>query len=203
MKNTKMLFAVAGVVIGMSIMFVFTGNEENYFQELERERREKNSRFRTSETSPIPAIEKNTFVGLSYYKINENYKVIASLERFEDGGEIIIPTSDGKKRTYSKYGKASFNLRGEALSLTLYLHVGKGEELLFLPFADETSAEETYGAGRYLDLEIPNDDEITLDFNLAYNPYCAYNNTYSCPLPPRENYLAVKVEAGEKNYVKN
>lgn len=198
-----MLFVVAGVVIGVSIMFVFTGNEENYYERLERERREKNSRFRTSETSPIPAVEKNTFSSLLYFRIDESYKVQASLERYEDGGNIIIPTSDGKKRTYTKFGKASFMLKGTPLSLTLYLHVGESEELLFLPFADETSAEDTYGAGRYLDLEVPRGNEITLDFNLAYNPYCAYNNTYSCPLPPRENYLAIKVEAGEKNYMKN
>ena len=114
-----------------------------------------------------------------------------------------MPTSDGKEKHYKKYAYARFELKGEVFQLVLFRPLQKPDNLLFLPFADGTSALETYGAGRYLDFEIPVDNELIIDFNLAYNPYCVFSDKYSCPLPPKENFLAVAIEAGEKNFLKN
>lgn len=111
---------------------------------------------------------------------------------------ITVEASDGDERIHKRVGTVTFDVGGVAASLALY---DTGHPGLFLPFRDATSGNETYGAGRYLDLE-PNDDgTLTIDFNLAYNPLCAYNETYSCPLAPVENWLSVPIRAGERAYV--
>ena len=109
-----------------------------------------------------------------------------------------MPTTTGEVRAYRRSGKVSFEVDGEPATLTLYTTPhGNG---WFVPFRDATSGTETYGAGRYLDLERTGDGSVMLDFNLAYNPYCAYDQRYSCPLPPVENWLQVPIRAGERNY---
>jgi hypothetical protein len=107
-----------------------------------------------------------------------------------------------------KYGIVTFNLKRNAYRLNVYqnqdLMKKEGyEDYLFLPFLDDTNGEESYGGGRYIDLRIPEGDEVVIDFNKAYNPYCAYNEKYSCPIVPRENYLDLKVEAGVKAFQKH
>ena len=106
------------------------------------------------------------------------------------------------------FGVLSFMLKGEEYELSIYqgkdlMHREGFEDYLFLPFFDETNGDETYGGGRYIDARIPEGDIMTIDFNKAYNPYCAYNDKYSCPIVPRKNYLAMKVEAGVKAFKKH
>ena len=126
----------------------------------------------------------------------------ARLEQLENQELILLPTNDGAQESFTKFAIASFTLnQQESVLMVLRPVPVKDKNKFFIPFADETSAIETYGSGRYLDLQFPPGSQyITIDFNLAYNPYCAYNSKFSCPLPPSENHLSVPVEAGEKTY---
>ena len=114
-----------------------------------------------------------------------------------DGEEISIQTSDGQQRVYRRDARVSFEVDGESVTLAMY---NTGQPGFFIPFRDSTSGKTSYGAGRYLDIEANGDGSVTLDFNLAYNPYCAYNDSYSCPMPPHENWLTIPIEAGEKDW---
>lgn len=205
MKNTKLLFIVALLVVIVSMMYTFSGQEPevDYVQIIQQARETKNDYLANEKDSPLTEADKKTFKGLDYYPVDENYKVEAKIERFDAKEVVIMPTSDGKEKRYKKYAYAKFNIMETSVALVLYQPVQKPNDLLFLPFADETSALETYGSGRYLDFDIPEGESIEIDFNLAYNPYCAYSDKFSCPLPPRENFLSVAIKAGEKNYTKN
>ncbi len=158
----------------------------------------KDAFFRTSPRSPLPPETRASFGGLAYFPVDRAYRV-EGLELAPYGGdgprEFSIPTSDGGLRPARRAGSLRFELAGRALSLTAYDLGGGG---LFVPFQDATSGSETYGAGRYLDLEPEPDGTYVLDFNLAYHPYCAYSPDYSCPLTPAENRLPVRVAAGER-----
>jgi uncharacterized protein (DUF1684 family) len=131
------------------------------------------------------------------------YRVNANLVPVENKKIVLLPTSDGEEKQYKEYAYAEFSLDGEKNKLLILEIVDAGpyRGTLFLAFADATSANETYGAGRYLDLKkVPGATTVTLDFNKAYNPYCAYSDKFSCPFPPNENVLKVAVRAGEKSY---
>jgi uncharacterized protein len=179
-----------------------TGKAMNrYEDELEGLRREKDEFFRTDLDSPIPPEQRSTFKGLNYYSTEKSYKVSARLERFDKPEPVQITTSTGFRQSYVRYGMIRFTIKGTQLRLTVYKSAEDPFAMsLFIPFSDETSGSETYGEGRYLDLEEGGGDEYELDFNLAYNPYCAYNDQYTCPIPPGENKLPVKILAGEKKY---
>ncbi len=205
MKNTKLLFVAALIVVIISIMFTFTGQEsdQNYVQEIEQERIIKDEFMASSKESPLTDADKEEFTGLFYFPVDEKFKVEADIERITTGERISMATSDGKVKHYKKYAYVTFTIDGIPLKLVLYQPAQPPNNLLFLPFADKTSADETYGGGRYLDFDLPRGDAMEIDFNLAYNPYCVFSDDYSCPLPPRENVLAVAIKAGEKNYTKN
>ena len=154
--------------------------------------------------SPIRWDEQRDFAGLNYYEEDLGLRVTAVLHPFpEDEPLIQMQTSTGDTRHYRRWGRFSFTVDGEEATLTIYSDP-YGEDL-FMPFKDATNGQETYGAGRYMDnhrpgLELVSSTEILVDFNFCYNPYCAYDSTYSCPLPPRENWLTVPIRAGEKKY---
>ena len=154
--------------------------------------------------SPIRWEEKGDFAELNYYEEDDGLRFTAVLEPFPDDEPLIeMQTSTGDVRQYRRWGRFSFGVNGEEAALTIYSDP-QGHDL-FMPFKDATNGKETYGAGRYMDnhrpgLEMVSSAEIEVDFNFSYNPYCAYNSTYSCPLPPRENWLKVPIRAGEKNY---
>lgn len=164
-------------------------------------RADKDEFFRTAPGSPIPASEREAFAGLAYYPVD------ASL-RFDDlvlapypGTEPVqfqIPTSDGRLRPAERAGIFRFSVAGAERTLTAYTFAGDRSGSLFVPFIDTTSGTETYGAGRYLDLDPEEDGTYSLDFNLAYHPSCVYDPRFSCPLTPAENRLAVRIEAGER-----
>jgi len=138
---------------------------------------------------------------LIYYSPDPTYRVKARLDRYDRPEPTMVVTSKGTKQAYMKHGTFTFQLQGAKLRLFVYKSAEDPfARSLFIPFSDETSGSETYKAGRYLDLEEQGGDDYELDFNLAYNPYCAYNDQYSCPIPPRENKLPIKILAGEKNY---
>jgi uncharacterized protein (DUF1684 family) len=147
---------------------------------------------------------------MSFFPVNKNYRVEARFERVKNGSWFLMETSGSKKQVYRVYGTISFTIHDTTIKLNLYqsqqlMAVEEYKEHLFLPFTDLTSGEESYAAGRYVDLSF-NDivgNTVVIDFNKAYNPYCAYvSGKYNCPIPPRENSMAVAILAGEKNYGK-
>jgi len=164
-------------------------------------RADKDRFFRDSAGSPIPAEERSSFEGLTYYPVDEAM-VIDDLALGPYAGtepvRFEIPTSDGRLRPAERAGVFRFVLEGRDLSITAYRFAGGTNGSLFVPFLDATSGVETYGAGRYLDIEAEDDGTYSLDFNLAYHPSCAYDPRFSCPITPPENRLPVRVEAGER-----
>ncbi len=160
-------------------------------------RAEKDQFFRDHPQSPLPPHERHDFEGLRYFEPNPHLDL--ELEPTPtDGAPIMVQTSDGQVREYHRAATVSFDVAGEEVTLTLLSQPERPG--YFLAFRDGTSGEDTYGAGRYLDLDEAQNGTVHIDFNMAYNPYCAYNDAYSCPLPPHENWLRVPIEAGEKDY---
>jgi uncharacterized protein (DUF1684 family) len=170
-------------------------------QEVLSLRVDKDSFFKKDMDSPIPSSDRSSFKGLNYFPPDEGYRVSSKLERFDSPKHIVMATSTGTRQTYLRYGAFTFEIKGRSLKLIVYKSAEDPHaQSLFLPFSYETSGHETYAAGRYLDLEELGGDDYGLDFNMAYNPYCAYSQDYTCPVPPVENRLPVKILAGEKNY---
>ncbi len=164
-------------------------------------RADKDALFKEADGSPIPATERDTFGGLPYFPIDEDLRLDPLPLVPYTGSEPVkfeIPTSDGRLRPAERAGVFRFALGGVDCSLTAYRFANDASDTLFVPFLDATSGTETYGAGRYLDLEAEDDGTYVLDFNLAYHPSCVYDPRFSCPLTPAENRLSVRVEAGER-----
>jgi uncharacterized protein len=166
-------------------------------------RAEKDGFFGSNPGSPIPAAERPSFSGLPYYPIDPDWRFDdLPLEPYsgDEPSNFQIPTSDGRLRPAHRAGVLHFDRNGKRHGLTAYTFDGDGDvdESLFVPFLDATSGRETYGAGRYLDLEPEEDGTYSLDFNLAYHPSCVYDPKYSCPLTPAENRLPMRIEAGER-----
>jgi len=157
----------------------------------------KDAFFRSSQ-SPLTPQQRKTFNGLAYFDENPALRIATRLQKYPMPDRISMPTSTGHNADFVKYGWVKFDLDGRPRSL----QVSKSEDAdgLFVPFMDATTGHETYGSGRYLDLYAHADGTLILDFNQGYNPYCAYNDQWSCPLPPVENRLTVRIEAGEKKY---
>ncbi len=155
--------------------------------------------------SPLTYEQRAQFSGLDYYGENRSLRLIATVERFPDSEPLIeMNTSTGDTRLYRRWGRFSVSVDDEEGQLTIYSDPQGGD--FFLPFRDATSGKETYGAGRYMDNHRPglrplSEDRIEVDFNFAYNPYCAYNDRFSCPLPPAENWLRIPIRAGEKKFL--
>ena len=166
-------------------------------QQLLEFRRQKDHFFRHDPHSPIPEHLRASFEGLDYYPPQPALDLELEVEP-ADGSEVRLQTSDGAQQVYQRAKKVRFKVEGEQVELTLLATDHPHDHGLFLPFRDATSGKETYGAGRYLDLDAPEDGKVRIDFNLAYSPSCAYDDRYSCPLPPAENWLQVPIRAGEK-----
>jgi len=159
-------------------------------------RANKDDYLRTNEHSPLPPEQRDGFTGLPYYDWNPDLIFHVDLQS-ADGEDVTIDTSDGTTRIYKRSAEVIIKFADKDHTLTLF---DTGHPGLFLPFRDATSGESTYGGGRYLDLQPDDEDHVTVDFNLAYSPYCAYNSSYSCALPPAENWLDIPIEAGEKTW---
>lgn len=159
-------------------------------------RSHKDEFFKQSHQSPLSHDAQHRFEGLDYFEPDDALVFVVTPQP-GSGEELTIDTSDGQQRIHKHAAVVSLDIGGTEVQLALY---DSGHPGYFVPFRDKTSGKGTYGAGRYLDVE-PNDDgTVTIDFNLAYNPFCAYNDAYSCPLPPVENWLQVPIEAGEKDF---
>ncbi|HVZ96103.1 MAG TPA: DUF1684 domain-containing protein [Chitinophagaceae bacterium] len=146
---------------------------------------------------------------ISFYPVNKEYCVIASFEKLNSTNVFTMTTSSGKEKKYLKYGLVKFRIHDTLQQLYIYQSIDlmkqkKYKDYLFIPFGDATSGFTSYGGGRYMDFVIDDIKEgyLTVDFNKAYNPYCAYTAGYNCPIPPSENILKVAITAGEKNYSK-
>ena len=172
-----------------------------YKDAVEGFRLDKDEFFKTDPRSPLPEAERADFRGLPYYPIDEALvfedRVLEPYSG-EEPSNFQIPTSDGKLRPAHRAGVLRFELDGAPRQLTAYTFDDGDGESLFVPFLDQTSGTETYGAGRYLDLEPDEDGTYALDFNLAYHPSCVYDPKFSCPLTPAENRLPLRIEAGER-----
>lgn len=202
MKPRTILIGLAVVALA-AILFYSMGEESSrdYYDQIMKEREEKDRYMKTSEESPFASLNE-PFKGLRYFPPNERYRIIATLHPIEERKVRTLATSDGKEARYLEYAWAAFDLDDRKNRL-LILEIMDGPEKghLFLAFGDRTSASETYGAWRYLDVKkVPGAATVELDFNKAYNPYCAYNDAYSCPFPPSENLLDIAIRAGEMNY---
>jgi uncharacterized protein (DUF1684 family) len=164
--------------------------------------REKRDRFfKEDPHSPLKGADRKNFKGLLYYPIDLRYAMIGSIERYPIEPKPIyvnLPTNKGREKKYVKYGRFKFRWEGKEYILQVYRPLGEGE--LFLPFKDKTSATDTYSDGRSLYIETIPGGKALIDFNRAYNPFCAYNEKYTCPFAPKENWLDIPVHAGEKRY---
>jgi uncharacterized protein len=165
---------------------------------LDQFRAQKDDFFQHDWQSPLTADQREGFSGLKYYPENSALRLTLPIEPHADQETVTMITSTGSAREYVKYGQFSFEVNDEIATLQVYQD--PEGEYFFLPFVDATAPDETYGAGRYLDIEPIGNGEFLIDFNYAYNPYCAYNDKWSCPIPPRENRVKVRIEAGEKKY---
>jgi uncharacterized protein (DUF1684 family) len=164
--------------------------------------------FRDRAESPLTDEDLAAFDGLRYFRTDRRFRVTARLVRTSDEKVFRMPTSSGRSKRFVKYGLLKFSIAKRPYTLSVFRPDAEARakhpeyaDLLFVPFRDRTSVRETYGVGRYIDIRAPKGDRVTLDFNLAYNPNCAYgSDKYSCPIPPKENFLRLRVTAGELNY---
>lgn len=190
-------------VIAMFFASIFSPNE--YKQDIKLFQENLNIEFADSTQSPLTKEDLLTFKSLDFYPIKKKYQVFARFERTENQIPFGMPTTTSRKPVYEKYGEAHFLLNGKEIKLNIYQSHDLREKeeyknYLFMPFNDLTAGKTSYSGGRYVDLEIPESNVITIDFNKAYNPYCAYNHKYSCPLIPKENNITVKIKAGVKDF---
>lgn len=170
-----------------------------------------NATFKDASTSPLKKKDRQKFEGLDFFEVDSSYIVQATLKHTPDSEFFNMPTTTGESRQERVFGVLHFKLNNEMYQLNVYeskalVNDPKYTDYLFLPFSDLTNGESTYAGGRYIELRVPNKTKaqmVTIDFNTAFNPYCAYNDTYSCPIVPRDNTLNTKILAGVKAYNKH
>ncbi len=199
------LFTFFTFQIASSQGFIYADNSVEHQAKVAEWRKQKDEDYKVKEKTMLTDELLKGFEGLKYYDIDYSYRVNGTLKRFNDGRTFSISTTGGDVYEYLIYAKVTFELNGQSFTLDVYqgqraAKSGKKKGALFIPFTDATSGDATYGGGRYLVLDVPESDILVLDFNMAYNPYCVYNPDHSCPIPPRENNLKAKVEAGELMY---
>ncbi|WP_422350774.1 DUF1684 domain-containing protein [Flagellimonas sp.] len=195
MKKSLLLFSL--------LLAINFGIGQTYQDSIVEYQNELNDFYSDEEKSPLTQKDLKKFKGHDFFPIDENFKVVATFERAVNAVPFLMKTTTDRLPTYKVYGVATFQLNGQTLKLNIYQNhrlreTEKYKNHLFLPFTDLTNGNETYGGGRFIDMEIPEGDTIVIDFNKAYNPYCAYNKKYSCPIPPKENNLPVHINAGIK-----
>ncbi len=178
--------------------------QEDIVKQIQRYRVSKDISFKKDYNSPIPEPVKARFRGLEYYPVNLKYRLRLPLHKYPESPPIEIVTSAGTVRQARKYGYFEFEMESKPCTLQVYKLLDTAQRYpryLFLPFMDLTTGKETYAGGRYLDFEENESDIYDVDFNLAYNPLCAYGKPgYNCPIPPAENRLEVPIRAGEKDF---
>jgi len=170
-----------------------------YSEQIQKWRADKDAFMRQSSESPVPPAQRAHFPPLVYFPIDPSFRTPASLEDVPEGPPIDMPTSTGQIRKMRRVGRLSFTLKGRPFTLTAFIEADeKDMSRLFVPFRDLTNGTETYQGGRYLDLDRTATGIYDVDFNKAYHPFCYYNASYDCPIPPSENRLDIPIRAGEK-----
>jgi uncharacterized protein (DUF1684 family) len=167
--------------------------------DLDNFRASKDEFFAEDPHSPLTSHQRAAFSGLSYFPENPALRLNLALDTDVDHDYFEMGTSTGDRQDYRRAGRVVFSVEGQECELFLYSQE-EGSTVFFVPFRDRTSGAETYPAGRYLEAELGPDGTVEIDFNYAYNPYCAYNEHWSCPLPPMENWLMVPIRAGEMSF---
>jgi len=194
------LSAASTFVVGQSTLSI-KGENKTY-------RSEQNEKFKNKNGSPLKAEDCDAFKKLHFFRIKKKYRVEAKFVRTPGSEPFEMPTTTDRKPIYEKYGEVQFEIKGKSYKLNVYQsHDSRRNPLyrdyLFLPFKDLTNGHKSYGGGRFIDLRIPKGETVTIDFNKSYNPYCAYNDKYSCPIVPIENHLKVEIKAGVRAYDKH
>ncbi len=191
------IFPKAGLLFAKPLEDPMIRREEN----LRALRKERDRFFREEARSPLKESDRKSFKGLPYYPIDLRYAMTGPIEKYPVDPKplyVLLPTGKEAGRRYVKYGRFNFRWGGKTYVLQIYRPLGGGE--LFLPFKDKTSGTETYSMGRYLTIEPAPGEKVLIDFNRAYNPFCQYNEKYTCPFAPEENWIDFAVRAGEKKF---
>jgi len=195
----KKSWITTAIILAAGSYFLITlfseNNDEKYLEELKELRAKKDDYFKTSDQSPIQ--NKDSFPGINYFPPDLSFRCLAEFNRSDEKEQFRMAMTDGAKEKYSIVGKLTFNLKGEYLELTAFKRLNDRDNQLFVPFTDLTNGSFTYGGGRYLDVKYQGKSKILLDFNQAYQPYCAYNKSFICPIPPQENNINIEITAGE------
>ena len=183
-------------------------SKKRYDKNLTPFQKEINEFFKDASISPLKEKDLKNFKGLDFFAFDSSYVVNAALTRTPDEKSFKMKTTTDRLPEYIKYGTVTFDLFDKNYSLNIYKNLEdinkQGyRDYLFLPFLDDTNGDESYGGGRYIDLDVTEEDNLVIDFNSAYNPYCVYDEKYSCPIVPRENYLSLEINAGVKAFSKN
>lgn len=163
-------------------------------------RKQLNKDLKNNPNSPIPKAEREKFVGLNYFPPNEEWVIKAKVTQLSNLNTIQLTTSTGEMRKMVEIVSLEFQYKSDSFRLIGYAELNSNYKELFIPFFDNTNGDETYAGGRYLEILNPKSDSLVIDFNTAFNPYCHYNNLFSCPIPPNENSLSLKITAGEKKW---
>jgi uncharacterized protein (DUF1684 family) len=195
-----------GIVLALTLSAVCLGDD--YSTELQKHRADRDVEYKTKASSPFKSNKaRRKFKHLNYFEADQSWIIEAEIRRFETPDTLQMPTSAGTIKDFLRWAELHFEREGKSYSLEAYRSIQNirhpvYSRYLFIPFTDLTSGAETYGGGRYLDIEIPAEDAdvMQIDFNYAYNPYCAYSDGWFCPIPPARNFMEVAVQAGEKNY---
>lgn len=197
-KIALFIFPIAIV----TAVFIFKSQgDEKYLETAAAKRSEKIKFLKESRESPFQQFQVE-FHEPAYFPIDPKYQIRANIEKIANPERITLQYSDGTSQQFARYAYLHFKIDGIPQKLLLLKQAGFGAlpNSFLMAFSDQTSGDTTYGGGRYLDLEIGKSDNVIIDFNMAYNPYCAYIKDYSCPFPPAENILPISIEAGEKVY---
>jgi len=201
MKQKYLLF-IAGLVALALVVFLVLGSESDiqaYKEKVENDRLNRDRIFKNSAESPIG--QRDKFKGLQYFAINPDFRIKAKLSVLRNAEPYPIQMTKSDPEKYARFGYATFKYQGKEYKMLLLQK--SGDKFLFLPFTDASNGKTTYRGGRYINnVAFPKTDEIVLDFNYATNPYCVYNEDYTCPIPPKENRLDFEISAGEKSYKK-
>jgi uncharacterized protein (DUF1684 family) len=193
------------VVFLLSFATPLVAQLDSAIYEIEQYRRLQEEKFRDPKESPLSKKLRKNFKGLNYFPINLDYRLKAKFVKTENPVLFKMKTTTSRLPEYQKYGEVHFKLDGEERVLEVYqspeiIKKPGLEDYLFIPFTDETNGIDTYAVGRYLDFTVPDSEDVILDFNKSYNPYCSYGSAYSCPIPPEVNHLPLKVPAGEMKF---
>ena len=192
-----------GILLFSLFLLLNCDNRKRYNTDLTPFQREINDFFKDASVSPLKKRDLKNFRGLDFFTYDSTYLVTAKLKKTPKEKPFMMLTTTDMMIEYIKYGTVSFELLSNQYSLDIYKNLEDPNEQdnLFLPFLDDTNSNESYGGGRYINLDPPEGDNLIIDFNSAFNPYCVYDEKYSCPIVPRENYLSLEIKAGVKNFI--